>query len=95
MAAKKRDPSPVVTGEVIEAGTVIGVSREQLEELATTWEQQAAELNQDASTALERSTGFGDVAMVMLTGTVAQVRGDALRDCAGELRALLDDVERC
>lgn len=92
MASKKRDPSPVVSGEVIEAGAVLGVSREHCEELAASWEEQADELNASASTALVRSEGFGDLAMVMLTGTVAQVRADALRDCAGELRAMLETV---
>lgn len=96
MATKKKrepetEPEPL-TGTVVEAGAVLGISREQCADLAESWERAADDMNADAGVALARSGGFGDLALVMVTGTVAQVRADALRDCARELRALIDDV---
>jgi hypothetical protein len=93
VAGKKKEP-PVLDGEVIAAGSTVllGVSREQLADLAAAWEQAAGGMGTDAGLALANAGGLGDLALVMLTGTVANVRADALRDCAADLRALLDDV---
>jgi len=91
MKKKKPDHAPTLTPDVIlSAGETqtLEVSRDALEALAVSWEQQADAMTRDAGTALARAGGLGDAALVLVTGTVAQVRADALRDCAAELRAL-------
>lgn len=88
-----RKPSAVLTGEVLdEMPTTIELSREQLEELARAWEGSAQQIEDAAATALERSQGFGDLALVLVSGSAAQVRSDCLRDCAQDLRDLIESA---
>lgn len=90
MVAKK--PPPVVlTGTVVDAtpAQLVGLTPARLLDLAAAWESEAGRLEGTAGAAWDDVGGFEDVALALVGGTAAQLRADALRDCARQLRALV------
>lgn len=78
-------------GTIVEAPTVavVAFTTAHALDLARSWERQADALEGRAVLAWDGAKHFEDFALAMVGGTAAQLRADALRDCARELRALV------
>ncbi len=78
-------------GTIVDAPAVavVAFTPAQALDLARSWEREADGLDGRAAAAWTGAEHLDDFALALVGGTAAQLRADALRDCARELRALV------